>query len=85
MKPFIIEEYNKYFKDELSKYVFILNHTDGTTRMELLKMTEILYYHKEKATNWYNSIMKILEPFKDQDDVSRAIINLSILYERMIR
>lgn len=85
MKPFTTEEYNKYFKDELSKYVFALNHTDATTRMEILKITEVLYYSKEKATEWYNYIMNILEPFKDRNDVMKATINLSILYNRMVR
>jgi len=51
----------EYFKSKMDMYVFILLHTDGENRCDLLGITNELYHDSVKALAWYKSIFMYLQ------------------------
>lgn len=76
--------YSDYFISQEAFLIFVLLHTDGEKRAEMLGVTEELYESIQKAKAWKRSLVKILHsdrckhPFADE-----AIAKLNEIYSRM--
>lgn len=75
----------QYFKSEKSMYVFLLLYTDGNLRSNALSITIDLYEDKDKANEWYNNILKKLDTDEQVPQAGMAIIELTIIYNRILQ
>ena len=75
-----------YFVSEAHMLVFALLFTDKQIRMELLGITEELYFDKSKAKEWYHRITKIIHPdICDIEGCQKATMKLNELYNGMVK
>lgn len=74
----------EYFKSKLDMYVFILLHTDGESRCDLLGITNDLYHDSDKALAWYKPIFMYLvdQPFSVIGDSATI---LRRIFDRMVK
>lgn len=76
---------DRFFKDEASKYIFALLHTDTNLRARLLEINVSLYEDKNKATEWYNKIYNTIKEHPDTNICLLAIEELKFRYINMIQ
>lgn len=81
--PSVEEPTYEEFKSLKDKYSFILRKTDGENRCKLLGIVKSMYYDKESAIRWHQTILDILGDPED-DDTEKAIATLHNLFERMV-
>lgn len=65
-----------YFKDEKSFYEYAILFTDGQYRMNLLKMSRVLYGNKKASENWYLNIREKIEDKKAIDKLEKIYMNM---------
>ena len=75
---------NLYFKNETSKYIFVLVELEGKIQLDFLGIDPSHYSNKEKAKNWYNKIKNIIEK-SEHSKVDEAIASLEKLYKGMAK
>ena len=75
---------NLYFKDETSKYIFVLVELEGKIQLDFLGIDPSHYSNKEKAKNWYNKIKNIIEK-SEHSKVDEAMASLEKLYKGMAK
>ena len=75
---------NLYFKNETSKYIFVLVELEGKIQLDFLGVDLSHYSNKEKAKNWYNKIKKMIEK-SGHSKVDEAIVSLEKLYKGMAK
>ena len=75
---------NLYFKNETSKYIFVLVELEGKIQLDFLGIDPSHYSNKEKAKNWYNKIKKIIEK-SGHSKVDEAMVSLEKLYKGMAK
>ncbi len=75
---------NLYFKNETSKYIFVLVELEGKIQLDFLGVDLSHYSNKEKAKNWYNKIKNIIEK-SEHSKVDEAMASLEKLYKGMAK
>ncbi|WP_338952972.1 hypothetical protein [Fusobacterium nucleatum] len=75
---------NLYFKNETSKYIFVLVELEGKIQLDFLGIDPSHYSNKEKAKNWYNKIKNIIEK-SEHSKVDEAMASLEKLYKGMAK
>lgn len=82
------EEYD-YFKNDGDRYIFALTQTDGSVRCKLIGLdNKELYYDKDKATKWYESISEKIDPNKNvsnRKNAQDAMKKLQDYYDGIIK
>lgn len=68
-----MQNIENYFASPAAMYVFILLHTDGKVRNDLLGITDDMYGDRDKAISWYKSIITNLVQFPIMECANEAI------------
>jgi len=80
--PYSYDKYGKnFFVDEKTFVIFVLLHTDGRTRSDMLGITGMFYMPKYKhiAREWYKYFLGVIG-----EDNYKAVEVLDYLLKRMI-
>lgn len=78
-------DYNEYFNDKASEYIFYLLELSGKARADKLNIQLKHYSNKKEAKKWRDSIAKVIHPDKCKNkQANKAISKLNQLYEDMI-
>lgn len=75
-----------YFKNEQSKYIFVLTHMEGEGRNKMLCLTDELYENKDEAKKWHRKVVKLIHPDVNrelQEQANEAMKELNVIYGRI--
>lgn len=73
---------NEFFKSEAHKIGFALNYLDGANRMKVLGINFSMFSNKNKAEEWHNKIIGIIEGTEIDTEYNRNKLKM-LLAEMM--
>ena len=73
---------NKVFVSEQQEYIFYLTELDGKCRTKHLGLTEVHYYKKKLAKQWYDNIVNKLT--NGDNDPTKALAELNEIYRLVV-